>query len=284
MTTAVTLNWRHSTCRSAASVKIARVDAYVSGPPRSSLSPIDAFYSTRTTLLQLAQPQALAGSSAIGPLLLVGFVSATENYFRDVLAGIVSTCPVAQARAGNEKISLGTVLWHGGKLAGRGAFELISFTSAENVRDTLRKYAAFEVKKNGPLDAALVEYEKICELRHGIVHSGGVIAGKNALKLELSRATPESTISVGFPEIQECAEVCSTVIGSANSELFSELTTRWATKWRSHAGWNKTQASRRFRGIWNLFYSDIDSVAGQIPVALTCRKCENQVRKEFKLP
>jgi hypothetical protein len=275
--------WRLSTCRPAAAVRISRIAAYVSGPPRQPAAPIDAFYATRTTLLQAAQPNLITAQPVVAPLLLVGFVSATENYFRDVLAGIVSLCPVAQTCASQERISLGTVLWHGGKLAGRGAFELISFTSAENVKSTTKKYAALDVKRNGPLDAALVEYEKICELRHGIVHSGGVIAGKNALKLELSQATPETTIGLGFAELQECAEICSTVVAAANAELFSEMVTRWATKWRHHSSWDESTAAARFSALWDLFHSVGDAVSGQVGVSLTKRRCFNLVRREFKL-
>ena len=277
-------NWRLSSCRPAAAVRIAQIDAYVSGPVRAHrVAPIDEFYATRTTLLQSAQPGILAAQPIIAPLLLVGFVSATENFFRDVFAGIVALCPLARAAAARERISLGTVLWHGGLLAERGAFELISFTSADNVKETAKKYASFVVKPNSPIDAALVEYEKICELRHGVVHSGGVIAGKNALKLELKLATPQSTIGLGFAELQECAEVCSTLVAAANAELFAELTKRWATDWRNHSSWNARAATSKFGKLWELFHSEADFNSGQIPTPLTRRRCLNLVRREFKI-
>jgi len=276
-------DWRSSSCRPAAAVRISRIDAYIQGSSKPQVSPIDSFYCKRTDLLKAAQPTALAAQPVIGPLLLVGFVSATENFFRDVLAGVVSIRPLARSVAAQEKISLGTVLWHAGRLAERGAFEHMSFTSAENVRTTAKKYAAFEIKKNGPLDAALVEYEKISELRHGVVHSGGVVAGKNALKLELGQATPQSTIGLGFAELQECAEVCSTVVGAANAELFAELVTRWATHWRRHGTWDKKDATARFRTLWALFHSDVDAQNGEGMQQLTRRRCLNLVRREFKI-
>jgi hypothetical protein len=276
-------DWRLCANRPAAAVRIANIEAYVQGAPRHDAAPIDWYFTTTTTMLQAAQPSLLAAHPAIGALLMVGFVSATENYFRDVFARIVAVCPIAQEVAGQEKISLGTVIWHRGKVPERGAFEHLSFTSAENVRTTAKKFAAHELQKNGALEAALVEFEKICELRHGVVHSGGVVAGKNALRLQLRRAVPESTIAVGFAELQECADVCSTVVASANAELFASLMRRWALDWRRHQSWDATKANARFRELWRVFHSTFDAKNKQIPVVVSARKCQDLVRSEFKI-
>jgi hypothetical protein len=275
--------WRHAANRAAGAVRIANIEAYVQGGPRQLASPIDAYFSTTTTMLQAAQPVLLSAHPAIGPLLMVGFVSATENYFRDVLAGMLSICPLSQAGAGEEKISLGTVLWHGGTIPERGAFEHLSFTSSDSVKSTTKKFTGYEVKKNGALDAALSEFDKICELRHGVVHSGGVVAGKNALELELRRAAPASTIFVGFAELQECADVCGAVVAAANTEFFAEIVSRWAVRWRRHRGWDASKANARFYEIWKIFHSAFDEKNRQIPVELTPRKCLKLVRQEFKV-
>lgn len=276
-----TVDWRSASCCSASSVRVSEVDAYAKGAARLGKSPVDEFYLARKELLRSANPTLLNENPVIGPLLLVGFVAATESYFRDLFSGIVSLCPIAQTSAARERVSLGTVLWHRGHLLERGAFELISFTSAENVKDTARKFAAFSVKPNSAVDVALAEYEKICELRHGIVHSGGVIAGKNALKLELRYATPSSTIAVGFGELQECAAVCSSLVAATNREFFVEIVRRWAVEWRRLAGWRSENVVERFEQIWRLFHSLEDATAGRVPV-LDWRGCMALVCEEYK--
>ncbi len=275
--------WEGSSCRRTTAVKIANVDAYATGAPRPQSSPIDGYYGVATSIVQVATPSLLATHPSMGALLMVGLVSATENYFRDILANIIAWCPIARDASSQEKIGLGTVLWHGGRLVERGVFEHVSFTSSDNVKSTIRKFVGHEVKRNGALDSALEEYDKICELRHGVVHSGGVIAGKNALSLALRSASPDSTIRVGFAELQDAADVCTTVVAAANAELFVEIVTRWATRWRRHRSWNSNKEAAVFSRVWKAFYSQTDRTLSLTATPLSLRSCKGLVRKQYKL-
>lgn len=278
------MNWRQSIIRSSGSARVADISKYVTRVPPSKISPIDIFFNSTMDILRAASPSLFTNHPALGPLMLVGFVSATENYFRDVFARIISICPIAQESAAQQMISLGTVLWHGGQLPERGAFEHISFTSSENVKTTAKRFLDYEVRRNTPIDAALSEFEKICELRHGVVHSGSVLAGKNALKLQLAKTTSASSrIAVGFSELQECADICTTLAVVVNHELFSLIVERWATHWRRRASWNPAQANAKFSSIWSMFLSQLDYSNSLIPVPMGMRKCRSLVCTEFRL-
>ncbi len=67
------------------------------GAPSSSVidSPIDAFYATTQDILNVANPDFLQQHPSMGTLLLVGLISASENYFRDLFARIIRICPIA---------------------------------------------------------------------------------------------------------------------------------------------------------------------------------------------
>ena len=277
------VDWRNSTNRLAAATRIANIQAYASTVARTTVAPIDHFYAQVTSILQVATPTFLAQHASLGALFMVGFVSTTENYFRDIFARIVATCPIAQSRASDEKISLGTVVWHKGDLPERGAFEHLSFTSAKSIQNAARAFLDYSWKDTSPSGAALIEFEKICELRHGIVHSGGILGGKNALRLDLRRTAANASIVVNFAELQESAAVCSTLVSAANQELFSEMVQRWALAWRKQASWDAKRANRRFGELWRLFHSEADARLGLTAAPMTQQQCRKQVCREFKL-
>jgi hypothetical protein len=275
-------DWRSALSRPAAPARIADISRYVAGPARLSNSAIDSFFEASTTILRAADPTFLNTHAAMGPLMLVGLVSATENYFRDVFAAVLSFCPVAQAASSTQTVNLGTVMWHAGRVPERGAFERLSFASAENIQNTSKNFLAYSFTSRGATDASLKEFDRVCELRHGIVHSGGVLAGKNALKLQVM-APPLSRCSVGFAELQEGAAVCTTLVVAANAELFGAMCKRWAIEWRQHRSWDPTKKRQRFRAIWTAFRSEYDLEGGLVTNPIGPVRCRNLVQKEFRI-
>jgi len=275
--------WRSSVCRAASASVIADSSKYAQPVPHAAVAPIDTYYAASIALLKAADSAYLSAHPSIGPLALVGTVSATENYLRDVLARIIALCPIAQDAAASQSISLGTVIWHSGVLPERGAFEHLSFAGADNTRLTIRKFIGYELKKNGPTEAMLAEFDKVCELRHGIVHSGGIIAGKNALRLQLKRGACGLCTRVTFAELQECADVCTTFVVALNTELFACLAERWATAWRRRATWEPRRANSLFVELWRTFSSATDSRTGQIADPVSLVRCRNAVKQEYNV-
>ena len=59
------------------------------------VSPIDSFYSYIGSLVPLGKEEKPKASDVLGKVLMLGIVSATEHYFRAVLAGSIRVCPFA---------------------------------------------------------------------------------------------------------------------------------------------------------------------------------------------
>jgi hypothetical protein len=264
--------------------RIADVDKYVSQSTAVSGAPIDSFYESCSEILRPASPVFLSANPSVGALLLVGLVSATENYFRDAIGRLIRICPLAQECCANQVVSLGTVIWYNGDFLGRSAFEQLSFASSDNVRNALRKYLGHDVRRNGPLDSALAEFEKICELRHSIVHAGASLAGRNALRLQVEKGPGSGRVVIGFAELQETAAICTTLVVAANGELFDAVVRRWADSWRKHRSWDGAKENERFREVWSVFWSETDARTSQTAERMGRRRCMNLVRKEFRLP
>jgi hypothetical protein len=279
----MSMNWRQSANRPAAVARVADINRYVVQHSGGIEAPIDTFYGAVAGILRAANPTFLTTNPSMGALMLVGWVSATENYLRDILAGVIRLCPCAQVEAAQQTISLGTVIWHGGLPPERGAFEHLSFASADNIRQTCRKFADYEVKKNSPIDALLKEFDGICELRHSIVHAGSVMAGRNAVRLQIGGRPKALRVSIGFAELQEAGDICTTLVVGFNGALFELLAKRWATDWRSRPSWDSAKADRRFLSIWHLFHSKVDTQQGTVPRAMGPVRCRNLVKREFGL-
>jgi len=274
-------NWRESVNQSVGTVRIGDINSYAVPTSSPVRAPIDIFYAATQDILKVANPKFLSDHPAMGPLLLVGLVSATENYFRDLFARIIQICPISQKSCAEKSINLGSVVWHRGIDFERGAFEHLSLASKESVVKTCRGFLDYEPVKTGAVAAMLDEFDEVCELRHGIVHSGSMMAGKNALKLQIG-ITGVIKIEVDFNRLQECGAICTTLVASFNTELFEVMAKRWAVDWRRRGSWwNPAKEHSLFKTVWQTFYSVTDSNNRTITNELSMRKCKNRIIKEF---
>ena len=279
-------NWREAINQSINTEKLAKIDdinQYVVSSSSVIDSSIDAFYATTQDISNVAKQDFLQQHPSMGTLLLVGLISASENYFRDLFARIIRICPIAQAASSEQTINLDSVIWHREGLVERGAFEHISFADADKIKSTCRKFLKYELKKRGITNELLQEFGKICELRHGIVHSNSLLAGKNAIKLEIPNNAPNQVlkITIGYEQLQECRLISTMLIASFNTEMFEEMAKRWAVDWPQLPSWNSETADVLFEKIWKSFYSKVDKQNSSISTQLTMLQCKNRVKREF---
>jgi hypothetical protein len=270
------MTWRNSTNQAVGIAAIADITTYLTACNRPA-APIDTFYSELHQLLALSTTTLLDEYEALGPLLLVGLVSRTENFFRDVFGQVIRLCPIAQAKAADQSIKLGSVIWHGGVSAERSAFEHLSLADSDTIKSSAKKMLAYDLKSSAPLR----EFDKVCELRHGIVHANCLVAGINAVKLQLPPSGRPVKVHVDYARIQECALVCTSLVTSVNEELFAELCRRWADDWRRLPNWDSATANRRFNAIWHVFVSLIDRGHRRTPDPMGIVSCRNQVIRDL---
>lgn len=281
----MSVDWRKAVCQPALPARINDVHKYVTEASTIDESPVDAFYRTSQEILRAATLQFITNHPAVAGLFLVGLVSATENYFRDVLSRVVTLCPVAQEAAASQQIALSSVIWHGGDNAPeRGALELKSLASAENLRKAFKDFAKLDgkwIEKAKTLNGAIDEFDKVCEFRHNLVHSGAVLAGRNAVALQIRGPGRAMMVAPGYAEIQEVADVCTNLVISANTELFAVLAERWAGDWRKKPNWDPGAEHALFKEIWALFRSQRDDANNTIPERVSLIRARNAIRAEF---
>jgi hypothetical protein len=225
--------------------------------PEQLSSPIDMYKKRVREILAYGNPNTLSGSPMIGRLLAINLVSATEAYFRSVLSAAIELCPIAQSIASEKNINLGGMLWHGRKGYSRSAFDHISFANADDLKKASSGYVGFVLQPNTfktPLD----EFDKVCHLRHGLVHNDGILPGRNAVKLEIKKYDSQIRTIVDYGGLQDIASVTSTLVSTFNRELFDLFCKRWAVDWRNRFDWNPANENNLFNSLWSIFVCRAD--------------------------
>ena len=191
-------------------------------------------------------------------------------------------CPICQRTAGEKSVNLGGVFWHGQSGFSRSAFEHLSFSSADELKKAANGFVGIKLedaKFKQPLD----EYEKICQLRHGIVHNDGVLPGRNAVQLGVRKYEKPVVIEVGFAKLQEAAAVIDTLVVSMNRELFSVMCKRWAIDWRQGLNFSTDDEKRMFRKIWAAFDCKVEKKHRPGRSSLTLSNCLSATKEQYGL-
>lgn len=277
----MTLNWRECVCRPSSPARLSNLNAYANAGPAVEPSAIDVFHDSLQKVLSAATPAFLAANPTVGPFFLGGIAATTEEFLRSLLGRLIAICPDAQAHSASKPIHLGSAVWHGQGVVARGALESTSLAGRDNVVKSVREFLDYQLSNRDRVWGVLDEYDKVCEIRHGAVHSGITFPGKNAVKLRLNRVVGAPRLSVGFAELQECADVCTALAVSLNVDLFSVFAERWATSWRQYPAWGAKSEHRHFKDLWDTFHSQYDEGRSLIAVSATMVKCRNAIKREF---
>lgn len=271
----MSVDWKKSVSANPSTVTIRDITGYVYACSVSK-SPIDSFYIERKNLLSAITPEYAASNSSIPPLVLVGLISLTENYFREVLAGIITICPKAKQKSATKSLNLATA-WIGFGEMEKGAFENTSFSDPKTIKKNLNDLVGINIPNSNQISTPLDEFGKLCELRHAVVHSAGLLAGKNAVNLELPNSRNAVKIKVDYSELQEAAAVCTALVCAVNLELFMNIATKWLKEWPRTPAYRGQDLNPLFKKVWELFFSEFDQSNGLISDSLSQIKARNQI-------
>ncbi|WP_128345710.1 hypothetical protein [Aeromonas caviae] len=278
------MTWKNSVNMAHVALAIQDPALFVEEITISTSTPIDNFYSTTSEINTKCTPLFISeNGNVISSLMLIGLISATENYFREVLGQILSLCPVSQLKSVEQKIQLGSLLWGDKSAHNKTAFEFLAFSNSKNVIDTFNNFLGHQVSQHGSWKIGLREYDKLCELRHAIVHSDNIIAGKNAIKLVLQKNKKPLRIKIDYANLQNASLVCTSVVQAANNELFEMMIGRWAQDWRQLGCPPELISDASLLKIRRLFLSKRDKNNKTIINKLVNNKFIEQVKTDFNL-
>ena len=210
-------------------------------------------------------------------------MSATERYFRDVFSALISICPVSREAASGQSIAISSVLWSKKYGLKKGLFENLSFADKKTIINACKTYLGLEIQRTDLSFAMLDAYEKVCQIRHCIVHAGSHWVAKNAISLGINARENEIKVNISFDNLQECISICTNLVTCFNLDLFELMCKRWAIDWRKRCDWTAISANKRFNDIWMIFFSKIDADLGAIDYLVSKNKCMRQVKSTYHI-
>lgn len=278
------INWKDCVNKSAGNERVQDIQSYLTKEISVYKAPIDAFYAeVKKIVMYSADIHMLEENDFLGPLLYVGIISKTENYIREILAECIKICPLCKNKTTNRSVSLGSMMWQKSGEFEKGIFENISFSDKSAIEKELRNCLGVNIEKNELLSETLGEFDKLCQMRHAIVHSSRILAGKNAIQLNIPPNNENLAIKVGYAQLQECASICTACVMTFNLKLFEVMGHRWAIDWRRLADfWDVEKEDEYFSRIWDVFSSVVDRNEPDL-AEMTKAVCINAIKKEYQL-
>jgi hypothetical protein len=277
------MSWEKSICRPSYTPANTKMKECVLDSSLEKKSPIDSFYDSIGDLVKAGAPAYLASHPRVGALLAVGAISAVELYVRQICGFVLSVCPSAKRTAKEKAIPFGSVFSHRSPIPEMVAFEGLSLSGSSEIKKCLDGYLGFSIKPTSLISTPLQEFDKYCELRHNIVHSSCVVAGKNAVALFISKSGNQMTINIDYAILQEVYDACTALVISINIELFKEVVRRWAVDWPRTLDLTPKDKLILFEKIWNEFHSKVDAQDGSIERPMKLSSCILAVIREYNI-
>lgn len=238
------------------------VDLFNCAYVEDSASAIDVFIENCKEINKLWAASA-AISPEFGRLLLLGYVSAVESFFRTVLRSIINTDEKAQADAHSYVVPYGAVLYQDKNIVADSLLEGISFASEAEVKKAFNKFLGVsnldeETKK------MLSEYEKVCQLRHCCVHRFGKLGTQNgiALGLEKHSVALEKPLALDKQKLGDIASWLMSFAKAMNNYMFRTLLERSVianNPYKLAWSWSYTKDRPKFEKLYKLFHTTKDA-------------------------
>ncbi|WP_157080537.1 hypothetical protein [Methylobacterium variabile] len=233
-------------------------------------SPIDQFIANTNAINIIYLPPNISITPELGTLVILGYMSAVESYFRALIRGLINIDTHARLLAEPLNVSFGAALHHKPALLPEAILEEISFAGKHNIEKTFSDLLGIKGAVPNEVSTVLEEYKKICEIRHCCVHRFGRLGANNAIKLGLSdhSIVLEKPFTPTKDNLQEIADLLRTFVKTVNNYIFHSVLDRTSAinafdgkvtydNWT----WNYTKDRSRFSKYYGLFASASDSPA-----------------------
>ncbi|MFM5268570.1 hypothetical protein ACK311_06665 [Aeromonas caviae] len=249
-------------------------------------SPIEDFINNTNSLNKLITEDY---NPVLGTLLLLGYVSASESYFRSLIRNLITIDPYIKNNVSDKKVSFAAAIHHSNEMLPEALLEDFSFASPFNIIETL--VTMIGIKKIDFNDALRIreEFKKVCELRHCCVHRFGKLGSKNAVQLGIDdhKSHLERTINLSIDDIYDIAEITSTFIKTFNNIIFKFIMDRIVTNKNGDAGgtpyyqekitWDYEKDKERFNRYFRVFQVNDDST---MPAHICYEKLKEHHQKQ----
>lgn len=184
-------------------------------------------------------------------LVFLGYMSAVESYFRCLTRQLIWADDFTAEKVHDLKVSFGAARHADPKLLPEVLMEDMTFITLDSVKGLLNTVLGVGI---GGVSDVIAEYDKICQLRHCIVHRFGRLGSKNAAKLGLAthKTLFERRIKISSSQLEELAFSLLNFVRALNNHIYANVMERSAagsTEWQ----WDAELDSEFFNRLYSVF-------------------------------
>ena len=199
----------------------------------------------------------------INSLLLLGYVSAVESFFRTVLRSIINTDAKAKSDSHTYVVPYGAVLYHQKNTLAEALLEGYSFAGEKDVKTAFARFLDVS-NVTESIKAMLTDYEKICQLRHCCVHRFGKLGTQNGIVLGLEQHSValEKPLALDMQKLGDIASWLMSFAKAMNNYMFHTLLERSVNERNPYKySWTWTYSKDRayFEKLYKLFKTSKDA-------------------------
>ncbi len=224
----------------------------------------------------VAQPDALADEAAamsadsedevtlqLNNLVFLGYMSAVESYLRCLTRQLIWADEFTAESMQDVKITFGAARHATRDLLPEVLMEDMTFITFDSVKDLLVKMIGVGL---GSIQDLIKEYDRICQLRHCIVHRFGRLGSKNAAKLGLVThgGLIERKIKIRTPQLEALSFNLLNFVKEINNHVYAGVMKRSAAQnlvWQ----WDEQADLEVFENLYKVFRKTIEPGASDEP-------------------
>ncbi len=231
-------------------------------PMPSAQSAFDAFIANTNKLNRVYLSFSGNGGwmPEIGSLVLQGYMSAVESYFRAVVTALINVDEISHRKVESKQLSfaLAKSQKHA-HLLPEALLENVSFATAGSIEKVLNDFLGITASHQD-VKAVMPIYKNICQIRHCCVHRFGKLGSQNAMELGFDTHSEviEQPFSPTEADTEKLADLLQIVVKTLNNFLFREIIDRTVKagfenqqSWRWT--WDYRRDRRRFETYYNIF-------------------------------
>lgn len=208
-------------------------------------------------------------------LVFLGYMSAVESYFRCLTRQLIWADEFTAESVQDVKITFGAARHAVPGLLPEVLMEDMTFITLESVRDLLLKVIGVGTDN---ISDVIKEYDRICQLRHCIVHRFGRLGSRNAVKLGFGthRSLMERKIKIRSTQLEDLAFNLLNFVKAINNHIYAGVMKRSAEEsleWQWDADADRASFERLY-AVFRQHTSHGASAAPELAYAAFKGKCE----------
>jgi len=192
-------------------------------------------------------------------LILLGYISAVESYIREVIRRLIILDKACRISSEEQQLNYGAAINYPIEMLPDALLERSSYASKKNIIDSFKTFLGIQGHTPQELLATLDEFEKICHLRHCVVHRFGKLGSSNAIRFGLEKHSKclEKPIKLDTNKLFNIHQICENCVLVINDFLFKKIIQRTIEPEYSTWEWDLRKDKKRFLQYYSLFESSI---------------------------